>query len=91
MLFLDLDFFPQSWSKATIVPVFKKGNVNDTNTIKQKSPWKFFLKVNLFMRVEPIVAMFINEGNMVGGAEQREVTDDNNWYMILYLKLFSII
>ena len=49
------------------------------------------LKVNLFMRVEPIVAMFINEGNMVGGAEQREVTDDNNWYIILYLKLFSII
>ena len=28
---------------------------------------------------------------MVGGAEQREVTDDNNWYIILYLKLFSII
>ena len=49
------------------------------------------LKVNLFMWVEPIVAMFINEGNMVGGAEQREVTDDNNWYIILYLKLFSII
>ena len=27
-------FFPQSWSKATIVPVFKKGNVNDTNNYR---------------------------------------------------------
>ena len=31
------------------------------------------LKVNLFMWVEPIVAMFINERNLVGGAEQRLV------------------
>ena len=34
---------------------------------------EIFLKVNLFMWVEPIEAMFINEGNMVGGAEQRLV------------------
>ena len=27
-------FFPQSWSKASIVPVFKKGNVNDTNNYR---------------------------------------------------------
>ena len=58
---------------------------------KTKITVEIFLKVNLFMWVEPIVAMFINEGNMVGVAEQREVTDDNNWYIILYLKLFSII
>ena len=43
------------------------------------------------MWVKPIVAMLTNEINMAGGAEQREVTDDNNWYILLYLKLFSII
>ena len=52
---------------------------------------KISLNIDLFMRVKPIVAMFINERNMLGGAEQRKVTDDNNWYIILYLKLFSII
>ena len=52
---------------------------------------KISLKVNLFMCVKPIAAMFINERNMVGGSEQRKVTGDNNLYLILYLKLFSII
>ena len=37
------------------------------------------------MCVKPIVAMFINERNMVGGAEQRKVTGDNNWYIIYYI------
>ena len=48
---------------------------------------KLFLNVNLFMWVKPIVAMLTNERNMMGGAEQREVTDDHNWYIILELNL----
>ena len=27
-------FFPEVWSKACIVPIFKKGNANDTNNYR---------------------------------------------------------
>ena len=35
--------------------------------------------------------MFINEGNMVGGAEQKEVTDDNNWYIIFEIISYYLV
>ena len=31
---LDLGFFPDSWTKAIILPVFKKGNVNDVKNYR---------------------------------------------------------
>ena len=55
----------------------KEKEINFIKVINKYNPFQFSveisLKVNLFMWVEPIVAMFINERNMVGGTEQRLV------------------